>query len=235
MNAFQFVIEGSWGHFKKPETNNNPLTHDLVTKTALIGIIGSVLGIDRNGMKTLFPKLSDNILYGVQLLRQVKKVSWGFTSRTAINPTQSGTPKYFEFLKNPAFKVTVVLKNQQSKHEFDEFLKATKNEDSIYTPTMGLQNCPANLIFVSEGIVTEVPEGQFETNSFVSTNHRPKITETFRVGFDRLPTYQNDDFWNLPERYQQIIYPDFPHMLLVEGQFFEYHSAKKKTEKLWLM
>ena len=43
MNGFQLIIEGNWGHFKKPETNNNPLSHDLITKTALI-TVGNFLG-----------------------------------------------------------------------------------------------------------------------------------------------------------------------------------------------
>jgi CRISPR-associated protein Cas5h len=43
MKGFQLEISGNWGHFKKPETNNNPLSHDFITKTALIGMIGAVL------------------------------------------------------------------------------------------------------------------------------------------------------------------------------------------------
>ena len=235
MKAFQIVIDGNWGHFKKPETNNNPLTHDLITKTALIGLIGAVLGIERNEMKSLFPKLSRDLLYGVQLLQQVKKVSWGFTSRKAINPTEPGSPKYFEFLKNPKFKVTIVLKNENSFKEFNQFLSSIKNEDSIYTPVLGWHNCPANLKFDSEGIIIEMPGNEFETYAFVSTEHKPKISGEFRVGFDKLPTFQNDDFWNLPDKYNQIIYPDFPHKILVEGKYYEYKSSNKTPEQLWLM
>ena len=50
MKGFQFKIDGDWAHFKKPETNNNPLSHDLIPKTALIGMIGAVLGIEREKM-----------------------------------------------------------------------------------------------------------------------------------------------------------------------------------------
>ncbi|MCO5286809.1 MAG: CRISPR-associated protein Cas5 [Chitinophagaceae bacterium] len=235
MEAFQFIIEGNWGHFKKPETNNNPLTHDLITKTALIGLIGAVLGVERQDMKLVFPELSENLLYGVELLSPVKKVSWGFTSRTAINPTEAGSPKYFEFLKNPCFKITLVLKNNDSQSRFKQFLNAIKNNEAVYTPVLGWHNCPANLQFESEGTVTEMQEAEFETATFVSTEHKPKITGAFRVGFDKLPTYQNDDFWNLPEKYQQIIYPDFPHKLTVEGKYYEYKSNLQETEKLWLM
>lgn len=235
MKAFQILIDGNWGHFKKPETNNNPLTHDLITKTALLGLIGAVLGIERNEMKSLFPILSVDLLYGVQLLHQVKKVSWGFTSRKAINPTGSGSPKYFEFLRNPKFKVTIALKDENSLKEFDQFLTAVKNGDSIYTPVLGWHNCPANLKFDSEGFISEMKENEFETYAFVSTEHKPKISGEFRVGFDKLPTFQNDDFWNLPAKYNQIIYPDFPHKLSVVGKYYEYQGSNKMTEQLWLM
>jgi CRISPR-associated protein Cas5 subtype I-B len=235
MKAFQFMAEGNWGHFKKPETNNNPLTHDLITKTAVIGLIGAVLGVERQEMKKLFPQLSDNLLYAVQLLSQVKKVSWGFTSRTAINPTAPGSPKYFEFLRNPAFKITLALKNDASQNEFENFLAAIKNNEAIYTPVLGWHNCPANLKFESEGTISEMQESEFGTSSFVSTIHKPKVSGQFRVGFDKLPTYQNDDFWNLPDKYQQIIYPDFPYKLIVEGKYYQYQNTEQVTENLWLM
>ena len=75
MKGFQLEITGNWEHFKRPETNNNPLSHDLITKTALIGMIGAVLGIERTDMKSLFPQLSEDLLYGVQLLTPVRKMS----------------------------------------------------------------------------------------------------------------------------------------------------------------
>lgn len=239
MKAFQFIVEGNWGHFKKPETNNNPLTHDLITKTAVIGLIGAVLGVERQEMKKLFPQLSDNLFYGVQLLSQVKKVSWGFTTRKALYPTSTAqehrNPTYFEFLKNPAFKITLALKNDVSQNEFEEFLTAIKNNDAVYTPVLGWHNCPANLKFKSEGIIAEMQEGEFETSCFVSIVHKPKVSGKFRVGFDKLPTYQNDNFWNLPDKYQQIIYPDFPYKLTVEGQYCQYQNTEQITENLWLM
>lgn len=236
MKGFQFIIEGNWAHFKKPETNNNPLSHDLITKTALIGLIGAVLGIERNDMKKKFPELSESLLYSVQLLSPVKKNSWGFTSKKANNPTASGSPKYFEFLKNPKFQISLALKNETSKNIFDLFLLSVKNEETIYTPVLGWHNCPAEIKFVSEGNLSDLKTGQFETKGFVSAEkHRPlDITGEFRIGFDKLPTYQNDDFWNLPEKYKQIIYPDFPHSLKVEGDYYEYVS-KNTIEKLWLM
>jgi len=236
MKGIQFFIEGNWGHFKKPETNNNPLSHDLITKTALIGLIGAVLGIERNEMKDLFPRLSEDLLYGVQLLSPVKKNSWGFTSKTAINPTAAGSPKYFELLRNPKFLVSLALKDNRSYEIFEELKDALKNDKAIYPPVLGWHNCPANLQFKSEGVFSELKSGVFETKGFVlAGKHSPKdIAGTFRIGFDKMPTFQNDDFWNLPDKYENIIYPDYPHSISVEGDYYEYQSLEN-TEKLCLI
>lgn len=236
MKGFQLEISGNWGHFKKPETNNNPLSHDLITKTALIGMIGAVLGIERNNMKSIFPQLSEDLLYGVQLLNPVRKISWGFTSKTAINPTGDGSPKYFEFLKNPAFLVSIALKNNGSKDLFSSFKEAVTKKEAIYTPILGWHNCPANLRFISDGEFSEEKQGEFETYGFVAAGkHIPKdINGEFRIGFDKLPTYQNDDFWNIPEKYVNIIYPDYPNSINVDGIYYEYKTSNK-TECWYLM
>jgi CRISPR-associated protein Cas5 subtype I-B len=237
MKGIQFIIEGNWGHFKKPETNNNPLSHDLITKTALIGLIGAVLGIEREDMKNKFPELSKDLLYGVQLLNPVKKISWGFTSKTAINPTAAGSPKYFEFLKNPKFLVSMALHENRSENIFDDFKNAIIKGTAIYPPVLGWHNCPANLEWKSEGEFSKIKDGTFETQGFVlSGEHIPQsISGEFRIGFDKMPTYQDDDFWNRPDKYKNIIYPDYPHALSVEGEYYEYESKDTNEVEKWVL
>jgi CRISPR-associated protein Cas5 subtype I-B len=235
MKTILFEISGNWGHFKRPETNNNPLSHDLITKTALIGMIGAVLGKEREEMKSLFPQLSEDLLYSVQLLNAVKKISWGFTSRTAFKPWQSGTPKYFEFLKNPKFKIILSLKDNRSEVIFLEFVKYIKNEYAIFTPILGWHNCPANINFISYGEVSEMKKGIFETSGFIEKppKHKPKLLNiNFRVGFEKLPTYQDNDFWNLPSFYKEVIYPDANSSISVEGDYYEYLNDNSKW---WLI
>ncbi len=236
MQAIQIIVEGNWGHFKRPETNNNPLTHDFITKTALIGMIGAVLGFERDEMKPLFPQLSNDLLYGLELIRPVKKNSWGFTSHTAFKPWESGTPKYFELLKNPSFKILIALKNHNSKTIFDKFSNAVENEEAVFTPVLGWHNCPANLKFISKSEIEIVVNSSesVKMNCFVSTYHKLQFSgiEAFRVGFETLPTFQNDDFWNLPDRYEKVIYPDAGNSISVKGDYF---LDKKHNEKWWLI
>lgn len=232
MKGFQLNIEGNWAHFKKPETNNNPLTHDFITKTALIGLIGAVLGKERNEMRPLFPQLSVDLLYGVQLVKPVKKESWGFTMRKAVNLLEKA-PKQIEFLKCPQFLVSIALLGPRSEDLFEQFVRAVEKSQAYFTPVLGLHNCPAILKFVSTGNFSEKQIGDFPAKCVVSRKHTLKLEETrqFRIGLERVPTFQNDDFWNLPEKYIEVIYPSENREITVVGEYYEYANG----ERWWLI
>lgn len=231
MRAIQLYIEGNWAHFKKPETNNNPLTHDFITKTALIGLIGAVLGKGRDEMRPLFPELSENLLYGVRVVNPIKKESWGFTMRKAVN-LMDKAPKYLEILKKPSFLVSVALANSESEEHFVDFCGSIKKNESRFTPVLGLHNCPANLAYNSEGSFSGKENGSFTAKCFVSRKHILDIRSSkhFRVGLDRIPTFQNNDFWNLPEKYVEVIYPSENNEIVVKGDFYRYSDG----EPWWL-
>ena len=207
MDAILLNVSGNWGHFKKVDTNNNPLTHDFITKTALIGLIGAIVGIERKTMRGIFPQLSEDLLYGVTLNNPVKKESWGFTLRS-VKANVEKSPWQFEFLKAPDFDIVLALNDDRSKNVFDKFMDHVENSKACYNPTLGLANCPANIAFIARGTVSEKQTGSFKTKGFISKHHQIEIGETFdfRIGFERIPTYQNDDFWTDPAKYADIAY-----------------------------
>ena len=87
----------------------------------------------------------------------------------------------------------------------------------------------AELSFISQGEFTMMDNGDFETKGFIIANkHKLKIIDDdFRIGFDKVPTYQNNDFWNLPEKYVNVIYPECSHVINVEGDYWEYIHDKE--------
>jgi CRISPR-associated protein Cas5h len=221
-------VDGNWAHFKKPETNNNPLTHDFITKTAFIGMIGAVLGVEREEMKKLFPRLSDDLVYGVEIRGAVKKESWAFKLRYAANLYEK-RPVQMEFLKNPDYLVVVGLLNERSGEEFNRFVSALSKSEARFTPVLGLHNCPANLALVGLGDLTE-REDEFQTRAFVTEDTPPgKIlqTERFRVGIDRIPTYQNDDGWNPPDRYKRVFYPTEGREIFARGPHYDFIDGSR--------
>ncbi len=237
MKGLQLIIKGNWGHFKKPETDNNPISYDFITKPALIGLIGAVIGIDRNEMRPLFPQLSDDLLYGVQVLNPVKKISIAFTLRKAVKLSEKA-PKHMEFLKSPKFLVAIALHNSRSKKQFDEFAQAIKNSESKFTPVLGLHNCPANLEFISEGNFSEklTDNGTwFKIKCFISKNHilDMKNTENFCIRPAQIPTFQNDDFWNPPDKNIDVIYPSEDKEITVKGDYYKYYTDEETNGGLW--
>ncbi len=235
MKTAMLCVQGNWAHFKKPETNNNPLTHDFLTKTALIGMIGAVLGKEREVMKGLFPRLSDDLQYGVALLRPVKKQTWSFTlrrfaaDRSKLEVTTL-SPRPFEFLRKPSFKVVLGLADDRSEQEFNRFLELIAESKTHYDPVLGLHNCPAEIALLKTG-KAEAMVGHFRTEGFVPRSSSPDPVESlirgaFRLGFDRLPTYQDNAMWNPPDRYVEVIYPDrisaeSPSLLSGKGAHFK--------------
>jgi CRISPR-associated protein Cas5 subtype I-B len=173
MDTLLLRISGNWGHFKKPETNNNPLTHDFLTKTALIGMVGAVLGKDREAMRPLFTQLSEDLKYGVVLEKPVKKQSWAFSLRRFAagrsNLEVVGlSPRPFEFLKDPCFRVAIALTNERSRELYDTFAQLVCNSETHFDPILGLHNCPAEITFLERCEVEEA-EGKFQTAGYVES------------------------------------------------------------------
>ncbi len=233
MKGFLFDLKGNWAHYRKPETNNNPLTHDFITKTALLGLIGAVLGIERTEMARLFPQLSEDFLYGVCVKNAVKKESWGFTLRYVVDFFQKA-PKQMEFLKKPENRIALALKNdtnEESANIFSAFLSAIEKQEAKFTPVLGLHNCPAELSFVAAGEFNEA-SGDFTTLSFVTDQHqlnKEDFLNGFRLGVERVPTFQNDDFWNLPEKYVRVIYPSEGKSISARGNYYQFSDQSQWT------
>lgn len=232
MQAIQLSVSGPWGHFRRPETNRTPLTHDFITKTALIGMMGAILGIERDKMRGLFPQFSEDLLYGVGLRAPIKKETHGFIVRSAEYPGRakaSGerkvTRRRYEFLRDPKFHVAVALRKERSASYLNEFRDYVAQGKAHFDPVLGWQNCPAHVDLLSEGEFSDAQEGEFTAQCFVSNDHVVNIEDAgFHVGIDRIPTYQ-EDFWNLPDRYQTIVYPFGDHALEASGEFFEYSEG----------
>ncbi|MDT5062087.1 MAG: CRISPR-associated protein Cas5h [Acidobacteriota bacterium] len=228
MKGALISIEGNWGHFKKPETNNNPLTHDFITKTALIGMFGAVLGIERPEMKKVFPRLSEALCYGVQIHSAVKKESWSFKLRYASD-LFAKRPVQMEFLKNPRYTIAIGLRDENSADQFNQFIAALEESEARFTPVLGLHNCPANLDLIACGEF-KADNGDFKTKSFITEQHKiikVTVTDNFRIGVDRLPTYQNDDFWNLPDKYVRVFYPSEGREISASGAHHVFSDDSK--------
>ena len=72
-------------------------------------------------------------------------------------------------------------------------------------------------------------EGEYTTKGFVLRSHRFRAgadLSGFRVGFERIPTYQDAEWWNPPDGYREVAYPSNGMDITVDGSHFRGHTGE---------
>ena len=163
-----FDISSEYGHFRKYNTTTSPLTYSIPTRTAIAGVLGAVLGMEREISEGLYPEgatpvqeffSKDNSDIAIQIINPVKKQTVAmnlintagardhFYNLTRKNGS-ARTQIEFELLKDAKFRIYISIKNNQD--TFKELTERIKAKKHYYSPYLGLAQFTANLDFVDK-------------------------------------------------------------------------------------
>jgi CRISPR-associated protein Cas5h len=154
-----FDIASEYGHFRKFNTTTSPLTYSIPTRPAIAGVLGAILGIEREissgkfkdgviPVSEVFAK--DNAIIAVQLINPVKKVNIAFnlldTEKTASSffNIKQRTQIEFELLKEPCFRLFINVKED---NVFDDLVNRVQGNSTHFTPYLGLSQFTATITF----------------------------------------------------------------------------------------
>lgn len=166
-----FDIGSEYGHFRKFNTTTSPLTYSIPTRPAIAGLVGAVIGIEREKGPNKFEKGTVPIpellslqkaSIAVQLLSPVKKTNIGFNlvstknfrdyfnindkdTKGSIKDTYRRTQIEFELLKNPTFRIFISWENQDL---FQKLIESVKLNKTHFTPYLGLSQFTAHIKFI---------------------------------------------------------------------------------------
>ncbi|MHA2017812.1 MAG: type I-B CRISPR-associated protein Cas5b [Promethearchaeota archaeon] len=166
-----FDIESELGLFKKFYTTASLLTFDFPPKTALIGLLGAILGYSRKSEKLL--KLQ-SIQVGIQILNPIQKmhqgVNWLNTKVRGVSSIQDSTRKQlsdimekssndaYGFVGDMQYKPTNIQLLIEPKYRiyvkdnlpnvFNKLNEAIKNQEYVYSPYLGQTEYIAKITFV---------------------------------------------------------------------------------------
>jgi len=229
MKGIILTLEGSMAHFKRPETNNNPLTYSLIHKPAIIGFIGAVTGQERKDMAPLFPILCEDLLISITVLTPIEKDSCANTKRSAMASSFGAPGRYYwEYLKDPKYRLVIALKDKRSEEIFELFCNNIKNNRSAYAPYLGVAKCPAKITFIEEvNVSEEEKKGIFLTNAIFSKEHSIDLSKETEILFERIPLSESND-WEYSS-FIEIVCP-FKEVK-IEGQ---YRNISNET-KAWFL
>ncbi len=162
-----FEYKGRFGHFLRAEASVSALSYPVPPRTALLGMIGAVLGMPKDvpqvELKEALIAVSGRIpqthWHRVKLRKDPpaplpRKVKAGTKGQKTPKPEQATLIKQ-EWLFNPSYTVTACL--PEGHH--DEFVNRLRERRWYYSPCMGLSEMPARLEFVAEGTASALSAG----------------------------------------------------------------------------
>ena len=155
MKAIKFRLSGDYALFKKPFANNQPQSFVIPPKTAILGMIGAIMGWSKRDYIDMLP--FDTFKYGVRLLTskikkdliginlmQGKSAKFTFNKNPLRNPPDRGqrSPTRFEFLKDMEWEIFLIIDDKEIESElFDRLL----SKKFVYNPNLGLQSLFAKI------------------------------------------------------------------------------------------
>ena len=194
-----FELSGEYGHFRKFNTTTSPLTYPIPTRTALTGLLGAVMGVERETgpgrfaadgvpVQEVFDRHQCDLT--VQLLAPVKKVNMGFnlldTGNSFFEIRKSGrTQIEFELLKNPVFRVFIRLRDNVL---FDRLAERLMARSHHFTPYLGLSQFTAILqnTCIASGTVRAADSGYIPIESAINLS---LLTEDQSIDFNQTAHY----------------------------------------------
>ncbi|MFW5950267.1 MAG: type I-B CRISPR-associated protein Cas5b [archaeon] len=168
--CLSFEVRGPWGHFRRVEGNIVKQTYRIIPRTTVAGLIGALLGIERDGYYDLFgPDVSAIAIQPMEELRTVNMpmntLSTAAGDLTSFNPrgkisvklpdpTKLRQQHNYEVLVDPAYRIDVALADDQRYEQLKETLEAGK---SHYVPSLGLSEYLAEIEYHGEYDIASGP------------------------------------------------------------------------------
>ncbi|MCE1248061.1 MAG: type I-B CRISPR-associated protein Cas5b [Firmicutes bacterium] len=146
-----FDVSGNMGHFRKPYTTTSPLTYPFPPRPALCGLIGAIMGIERDEYSQLFSP--DNCRIALRILGKTRKLKIGINY---LN-TDSGFKSFYiiknrkqipvEFLVSPAYRIYF---HHNDEKIYGRLKSLLENHETEFTPCLGLAYLLADYNYIGE-------------------------------------------------------------------------------------
>jgi len=145
LSLVSFDLEGDFAAFKDPSVTTNQTVTIMPSKSAIIGLVGALLGIRRSnsifddiyceGYLDLLKKTA----VGIKVRRQPEKYTF-FTNHRSLKEAKT-KPFKTELLVNPAYTIFVKSTTEVNQELFERL----KGNNFVFSPTLGHSYCPARI------------------------------------------------------------------------------------------
>ncbi len=148
-----FNVSSRFAIFRKPYSTTSSLSYDFPPRTAIIGMIAAVIGLDNSSGKARYFEELKDLKIALEILNPVMKKRTVFNN---LNTKKSAPSRHIltitEMLINPAYRIYVCYNNEK----VELLKKFLAKKESHYTPYLGVSNCIAKLDLVGDSKIKEI-------------------------------------------------------------------------------
>jgi CRISPR-associated protein Cas5, Hmari subtype len=183
-----FDVWGDYAHFRRFYTTTSPLTFPIPPRTALCGLIGAIIGLEKENNEYLKCFTLDKAFIGLKIdekhpLKKVMIAENLIHTKNAKGPGMNliteRTQINFEFLKDQKYRIYF---NHTGEDIYQQLKENLISHKSVYTPCLGLSENIANFEFVGEfKVKSEATEEYVQINSVLPAE---KIAEKQGINFN---------------------------------------------------
>ena len=169
MSIVAFKLWGDYAHFSHPATIYSSLTYPVPPKTAIMGFLGALIGVDE------YQKLN-NILYSVKINKEIVKKSFVFngikfalaSSMHLKEGYQDASQKkqfYRELICSPEYIIFLDLSFLEDDLK-NKIIHALKEHKSCYTPYLGINFCIADFEWIEIKKIEQIKDKICKIDTF---------------------------------------------------------------------
>jgi CRISPR-associated protein Cas5h len=145
-----FDIWGRYAHYKKIFATTTALTYPIPVKTAVYGMIGAIIGLEKEDNHYLSYFKPGQCKIGIQIMKPLLFQRINTNLRAVfgrMKESDNRKPTLVEYVKNPRYRIYIT---HQDAFIMDEIRMRLQEKECIFTPTLGLANLLANFSMVGE-------------------------------------------------------------------------------------
>jgi CRISPR-associated protein Cas5h len=186
MEVLVFDVWGDFGHFRKFYTTTSPLTFSIPPPTAVFGIIGAILGIDKKDYLKIINAETTKV--AIEIVKPVKKIRFTINyinTKVSFSRIKNRTPIRTEFLKDAHYRLYINLNEENLFRELKDRIKERK---TYYTVSLGLANLIANFKYIGQYQVEPLDASNYVNTVISSENiENIEIVEGKRYFKEKMP------------------------------------------------
>jgi len=143
MKLLSFSLSGDFAAFRDPSVTSNQTVYYIPSKSSIIGILGAMIGIERDTRLTElygsdFLDLFKNTKIGIRYNNPYPRKITFFTNHRSLKEPKM-KPFKTELVENPNYVIYVTTNEEYS----EKIKKSIENNRFVYSPYLGHVYCPA--------------------------------------------------------------------------------------------